>query len=107
MEIKTNHKPRPIIYGFELSPAERAEFDYLDDDRLDNASFFRYKGEVYDIGEFVRIEKVRSNPFTVVPSDDDSQLFNWHGTQSDSYFSGLVIKYCDDNDYIIVGRYTC
>jgi hypothetical protein len=94
IKITTNNIPRPILYGYELTPAERAEFDYYNEDELDCAMFFRYKGEVYDIGEFMRVPKY--NPFPDA----------WAGYMSDSYFSGILIRFPDDDDdYVIVGRY--
>jgi hypothetical protein len=33
-----------------------------------------------------------------------SQFAGWHGIVSDSYFSGVLFKLCDD-DTVIVGRY--
>lgn len=103
MEIRTNNKPRHIVYGFELSDKEKQEFDYLGDD-LDNAEFFRYKGQVYDLGEFVRIETTRTNAFTTV-AEKDSPLAAWHGISSDSYFSGVVVKYTPDYESVVVGQY--
>jgi len=98
MKIHTNNKPRLLTDAYQLIEKEREEFDYLDweaiDSGNDSAAFFRYKGRLYDLGEFMRIE-------------DNSELQGWHGYSSDSAFSGKLIKLCDDNDYIIVGRYFC
>ena len=91
MKIRTNNKPRHIVYGFELSDKEKQAFDYLAND-LDDASFFRYKGQVYDLGEFMRIE-------------ENSPLSGWHGYASDSFFSGLVVKYCNEYESVTVGQY--
>lgn len=91
--IKTNNKPRPILYGYELTTKEKQEFDYLDD--IESASFVRYKGQVRDLGEFLIITK--NMPFC---------NNGWQGYSSDSFFSGVVIKYApDDNETVIVGRY--
>lgn len=104
--IKTNNTPRPVLYWWELSDKERKEFDYIDESKGDVFNtFIRYKGQVYDLGEFVRIERKRTNPFTICP-DDDSPLLNWQGAMSDSYFSGLVVKYVDDCESVIVGSYS-
>lgn len=98
--IVTNNVPRPLVYGFELSEKERKEFDYYDDDeRLDCACFFRYKGWTYDLGEFTRVaEPVSSNC-------QFDYLKGWDGYSSDSFFSGVLVRYAEDNDYVIVGRY--
>jgi ribosomal protein L30E len=90
MKIRTNNKPRHVIYGFELSNKERQEFDYYTGEELDNATFFRYKGNIYDVGEFMRC------PDSLAP---------WHGYSSDSYFSGVVVKIVDNGESVIVGQY--
>ena len=95
LRIITNNVPRPIVYGYELTPAEQSEFDYYDSDELDSAMFFRYKGEVYDIGEFMRRPDYH-NPFPKI----------WCGYMSDSYFSGILIRFPEDDDEsVIVGWY--
>lgn len=97
--VKTNRIPRPVIDAVELSPDERKEFDYLDWQAIDNgedsASFFRYKGCLYDLGEFVRIEP------------GSSLLPYWHGYNGDSYFSGTLVRSVDGGESVIVGRYCC
>lgn len=100
LTIKTNNAPRPIVNGYELSPKERAEFDYLSDERLDESSFFRFKGNVYDLGEFMRCS------FNMTLSLDEPNVWGkWDGYSSDSYFSGVVVRYVDSHERVIVGRY--
>jgi hypothetical protein len=95
MEIITNNVPRFTIDAYELSEAERKEFDYLNWDKIergeDSATFFRYKGQLYDLGEFM-------------VTHDTSLLNEWSGYSEDSFFSGIVIRYVDDES-VIVGRY--
>ena len=56
LKVITNNQPRPVVEAYELTEAERAEFDYLDWAKIeageDSASFVRYKGQVLDLGEF-------------------------------------------------------
>jgi len=101
LKITTNNVPRPIINAWELTPSERKEFDYYDWDKIDggsqSATFIRYKGELYDLGDFSA-------------TDYMGMFSRWHGIMSDSFFSGLVIRYPYSNDYefgdyVIVGRY--
>lgn len=105
MKITTNNCPRDIVYGFELSDKERAEFDWLDADEIESAEFFRYKGRVYSFDEFMRVGNIDT-------------LQGWDGYTSDSFFSGIVIKYPRldysyaghpnielDTDHVIVGWY--
>lgn len=95
LKIITNNKPRYILYWYELKPREKKEFTYLDtEDRQDAARFFRYRGNVYDLEEFFTTREVATMDLT-----------GWEGYQSDSFFSGIVVKYCDDYERIIAGRY--
>ncbi len=97
MKITTNNQPREIIEGYELIGDERKDFDYLDWNAIekgeDSASFFRYKGELYDLGEFTTTSHM-------VP------LHEWDGYQSETYFSGIVVKYSGPEcEEVIIGRY--
>lgn len=93
--VTTNNHRRPIIDGWQLTPAERAEFDYLDwkaiEEGTDSASFFRYRGTLYDLSDF-RESAPRG-------------IDGWDAFQSDSFFSGIVIRYIqgDDEDEVVVG----
>lgn len=102
LTIRTNNHWRDLIHGFELTETERAEFDYYDSDELDNASFFRYRGQVYDMGEFMRCPEPRE-PGT----NHANSLEGWHGYASDSFFSGTCVRYADDCETVQVGRYYC
>ena len=89
--IITNNLPRHTMDRYELTEKESAEFDYLPDGE---GTFFRYRGHVYDLGEFMRTD------------NHDSPFAAWHGYSSDSYFSGILIKLPEDDcDSVIVGRY--
>jgi hypothetical protein len=106
LTIVTNNVPRDIVEAWELTPNERKEFDYLDWEAIeagnDSASFFRYRGEVYDLGEFTAVPSADRQPMRPFPRP-------WQAYQSDSYFSGILIQYvADDYDSwsrVIVGRY--
>jgi hypothetical protein len=93
--VTTNNVPRPVIYAWELTPAERAEFDYLDWDAIeagnDSASFFRYRGQLYDLSDGFEYRIPEGTPG------------RWDGFQSDSFFSGIVIRYSEDFEYVTVG----
>ena len=111
MKIITNNKPRQLVYGYELTETEYQDFDYLGEyqgDEMAMAQFIRYRGELYHLDDFVRIEKPGEsrNSFTVI--DFDGNLKGWDGILTDSYFSGIVIKWADDDfESIVVGRVLC
>ncbi len=97
MKIITNNQYRNMIYGYELSDLERADFDYIDD--IDSHGFFRYRGAVYDPSEFM------ATPHNEPARQELNELANWDGYQSDSYFSGIVIKYSRDYEQVKIGLY--
>ena len=104
--IKTNNQVRDVLRSYDLTEKERAEFDYLDDEEIECASFFRYKGQGYDLGEFIRlVERSKQRGFEH-GCDAASPLLKWHGIMTESYFSGLLVRYADEHcESVIVGRY--
>jgi hypothetical protein len=94
VNVTTNNAPRDIIHGFELTERERSEFDYLEGDDLDMATFFRYKGNVYHLGDAMRVE------------EGNSLCKGWQGYYGETYFSAVVFKYRGD-DQVVVGHAFC
>lgn len=97
--ITTNNVPRDLVYGYELTPKEREEFDYYDTEELESHEFVRYRGWIYDPSEFMAVPRNTCAP------DGIESLQQWDGYQSDSYFSGIVIRYVDGFERVIVGTY--
>lgn len=87
MEIITNHQPRHLIYGFELTEKQKGYFDYLDAEELDNSQFFKYKGSIYSLDQFMRYD-----------------CDGWHGCHSETYFSAILIKLSDCGEAVTVAR---
>ena len=78
--IITNNHSRDVLYGRDLTPAERTEFDWIDSSNTvtwDEAEFFRYRGTVYYL-------ESEGRP-TFAPG--------WDAYLSDSFFSGIVYRY--------------
>lgn len=103
--VVTNGVPRDVLDASELTVHERAQFDYLDwtalEDGTESASFFRYKSEVHDLGEFSAdygITKGAGLP---------DHLSRWDGYRSDTFFSGLVVRFVDNGERVVVGRVMC
>lgn len=95
--IRTNNRPRDLLYWWDLTAKEQKEFDYLDtEDRQQEASFIRYKGWVYDLGDFM---STRGMP-------EFSPIAGWDGYQGDSYFSGTVVRWVKPHcEQVIIGTY--
>ena len=89
IKIITNNKHRQLIYGYELTDKQKQDFDYIED--IDSHDFVKYKNNIYDLSEFMRVETIDS-------------LKDWHGYSSDSYFGGTLVKYID-SDTVVIGRY--
>jgi hypothetical protein len=91
LTTRTNNVPRDVLDASELTERERAEFDYLDWRAIDagtgSASFFRYRGQLFDLGEFLR-----------------TNLAPWDGIATDTFFSATVVRYVEDGERVIVGR---
>lgn len=103
MKITTNNVPRPLVLGYELTAKERKEFDYLDDEQLQYRSFFRYRGNVYDLSQFILIYHNGQGMEAFGHYDHTGELKGWDGIMTDSYFSGIVVKYVNDYEDVIVG----
>lgn len=101
MEIKTNNHPREPLLWEQLTPKEQAEFDWMNDSDHACAEFVRYRGAVYTLSEFCR---VNGRGFgESVP--EFSPLAKWDGYHSDSYFSGVVVRYVDHGERVILGTF--
>lgn len=86
--IVTNNQWRNLVYGYELSPKERKEFDYIPEEEFDSHDFVRYRGWTYDINEFER-----------------SNVKGWDGQHADSFYSAVLIRFSDDLEQAIMGLY--
>jgi hypothetical protein len=101
MRIVTNNQPRAVIDARELTSKERADFDYLDwhaiDANDDSASFFRYKRQLYDLGEFSSDYGITQDVGLPV------YLSKWDGYMSVHAFMAIVVRYSDTFDSVVVG----
>jgi len=96
--IVTNNAYRLALDWSDLTETERVEFDYVEDTDQAVARFVRYKGVTYDLHEF---QLPRGLP-------ESSPLHEWDAYQSDSFFSGVVVRYDPaDNDYVVMGTFYC
>lgn len=100
MRIFGNNHKIPFVYSYELTEKELKEFDYYENNEIQDVTFFRYRGNVYDLGEFQII------PSGMFPKEFDGYI-------SDSFFSGILIHFCNnpkddyDTDHIKAYTYIC
>jgi len=91
LKIITDHKWHDFLYVYELTDKEQTEHaDTINSD--DTLNCFRYRGQVYFLEEFMRLE-------------NNDELENWHGYASDTFFSGVLIRISEDGERYQVGRY--
>lgn len=86
MQIITNNQPRPLydFYGMTKEGQDRFK-DYPD---AEEGSYFCYRGNWYSMADFMRTE-----------------LQDWEGIETDTYFSATLIRFTDDPEYeVIVAR---
>ena len=98
MSLEIKHiEECPIIYGCELTPDERKDFDYWKPDQLDEQMFAKYRGNIYDISQFMRltygmtVERIRDGTFHPFGREWD-----YGGYHSDSFYSGVLCLMIDD-----------
>ena len=99
LKVYTNHHRHPIIYYWELTKEEKDDFDWVEDGDNDH-TFFRYRGNTYCLSDFMQITPQAPKEFQ-----------SWHGYISDSFFSGILIKWPledwgqIDTDFVITGTF--
>jgi len=89
-KIYGNGHAREVLYWFDLTEEEQAEFDFSD---KEDSTYFRYKGNAYTLGDFMRVDS--NSPFSGFAD----------GYHSDSYFSGVLVKYTECGDGVKVYTY--
>ena len=93
LSITTNHHYRHILSWYDLTGKEQEE--HKDDyEGVDSSRFFRYRGWVYDLAEFMRLE--HTTP----------EFLGWQGYTSDSYFSGTLVNISECGEAVQVGSYS-
>ena len=93
MKIVTNNQPRAMVFGYELTEKQRAEFDYLDD--IDVEDFIKYQGMIFHIGDFLRLS-----------DDSEEAKQGWHGVYPLNAFCGVLVKMLD-NEKVVIGKALC
>lgn len=105
MLIHKGRKQRTLTWH-ELTKKERKEFDYLDtEERRLQAVFVRYKKWVYDLDDFCYIGK------NLAPHPQRPEWEKYDGYQSDSFFSGVLMKIVENEDgypsHVRMATYCC
>ena len=103
MEIKTDHKYRPMKCLRELSKKVAKDFKYVDDEF--HIRFVKYQGKWYDTAD---TQLITTEPYRMgwdMPVAKDHILAKWDAVLWDTFFSAMVYKFSEDWESVIVGRY--
>ena len=88
LTIKTNGHYRNLLSWYEIPIKDQEYFlSLMELEGLEDSDYFSYKGTIYFLGDFMAIDC--NNPLSDLGYD---------GYLSDSFFSGIIIKY-DKYDY--------
>lgn len=94
--FRTNNIPRPLLEASQLTPAERATVDYLEDD----ATVFRYRGDIIALDD-------------IMVAPDDLKAEGYDGYAAWSIGNGIAVRFFDregnpvgDGGEIVVAAYT-
>jgi hypothetical protein len=101
IRVITNHHVREVLRWHDLTAAEQESLGYgTDTDWVEDREFVRFRGDVVDL----------TDRDGLTPSE--LRRKGWDSYASDSFFSGLVFKWFDEDgnlidggDGVIVGRY--
>ena len=104
--ITTDNKPRDLVPLCELDKRAQLGFDYIEGDDVFTPRFVKYKGEWYDTQDTQGITcHYASRTGWALRVNEGSPLANWHSIVTDSFFSGVLFRFVDE-DQVIVGRYS-
>ena len=96
MKIITNHHYREILHWHDLTEEEQ-NFRYGMYDGIEESSFFRYKGMLNDLNDFLYVNNALNGRGV------EDELYGWDGYQNDTFFSSTLVKYSDCGDAVKVG----
>jgi len=114
LTIVTNNVPRDVVNGYEMDP--KILFDEFDIDANDpeldedmiadlcSMQFVKFRGVWYDLQDFITTSPGPWNHGL------PEEFKDWDGYSSDSFFSGVLLKYARDDDrmdfdQVVMGTY--
>lgn len=90
MKVVTNNQPRELLHWHDLTKAEQAEAESLLDEQAEESTYFRYKGQVYSLSEFMRL---------------GGQPKEWDGVHNETFWSGVLVRVVEHGEAVVVGSY--
>ena len=106
LKIVTNHVPRDVVMGYQkdhkiLKDEFDIETESMNDDEISDLcsmQFVKFRGVWYNLQDFITTSPVPWNHGL------PEEFLDWHGYASDSFFSGTLLKYVEDNDILDYDR---
>lgn len=105
MNIITDNKWRFLVSLTDLPDKAMKEFEYIDEDSIHDLRFVKYKGVWYDAMDTQRITKGNSFRGWDIYVTKDHPFAKWSAVISESFFSGILFKFDEYFEQVIVGRY--
>jgi len=99
-KIYTNGHRYTLLTWHDLPTQAKADFDYLAEDERFDVRFVRYRGPWYDVQDFMFVPEPDQSP----PNGPGHWAAGWDAYQSDSFFSGVLVRYVDA-DQVVMGTY--
>lgn len=84
-------------YQFAKNGNLRKWYDWMDDEKFETTIFYRHHARYYCLDDFM-VSREWNNPA-------QNWMEGWDGYSSDSYFSGVLIKYRDSDEYAMLATY--
>ena len=107
MKITTDRRMRWLEPWYDLPEKWQKEFDYIKPDDQYSPRFVKYKGQFYDAVDTQRITTEDASLMGwAIHVKPEEPLAAWHRIASDSYFSGMLFRFDEDFEKVIVGVYT-
>jgi hypothetical protein len=72
------------------------QYDFTDNIDDDLREYFIYRGNRYDLADFAAVHNKMWNP------NPPQWMLPFDGYLNDTFFSGILIKYCEDGDHVKV-----
>ena len=94
-KIYTNYHKRELLALADIPEELWSDFDYIEEEERFYPRLVKYRGNYYDIGDMPALRN-RENPFGDF----------WHAGMNDSFYSGVLIHVCENNESVICGLFT-
>lgn len=104
MKVTTDHRPRRLEAWIDLPEKQRDDYDYLDHTEHFTPRFVRYRGAWYDTFDTQPIRTGKKQLMYECVVDESSPLSKWDAMLTETFFSGVLFKFVDE-DLVICGRY--